>query len=132
MKPKYVAIPAVAAGVGAALAVRENRKERVPYTFKDGVVAITGGSRGLGLVLANSVVPGIFGRAMRLTARFLPGPTGPEGNLLRTGWESRSAITRSPLLALTQLAAEQNNELPVEEWTPPVPTTVRNWPTALG
>ncbi|QNF32004.1 SDR family oxidoreductase [Adhaeribacter swui] len=43
------------AGVGAILAIRALAREQNKYSFRDKVVVITGGSRGLGLVLARQL-----------------------------------------------------------------------------
>lgn len=48
---------------------------------------------------------------MAALTRFLPGPAGAEGDVARTGWESRSAVAPSILTSATDQAAAENNEL---------------------
>ncbi len=60
---------------------------------------------------ANALAPGLTAGVMKLAARALPGPTGPEGNRPQKGWASASALAPSPLTHLGDEAAERNNEL---------------------
>jgi NAD(P)-dependent dehydrogenase (short-subunit alcohol dehydrogenase family) len=49
---------------------------------------------------------------LRLTVRFLPGPTGQDGDRAQTGWQSQSAVSPSILTRTTDEAAVQNNQVP--------------------
>jgi NAD(P)-dependent dehydrogenase (short-subunit alcohol dehydrogenase family) len=55
--------------------------------------------------------PRLTAGALRLLARLLPGPAGPEGNVALPGLACRPAAP-SPLTALADRAAQANNELP--------------------
>jgi hypothetical protein len=61
-------------------------------------------------IIGNAIFPNLFGWAMKLANRFLPGPTGPKGNKLRSGWESRSERAPNWLTHLADRATERNNE----------------------
>lgn len=61
-------------------------------------------------ILASTLFPGLFARSLQLAVRLLPGPQGEQGDEARSGWESQSGFTRSPIMAPTQRAAEENNE----------------------
>jgi NAD(P)-dependent dehydrogenase (short-subunit alcohol dehydrogenase family) len=61
-------------------------------------------------IVASTLFPRLFARTLQFVVRLLPGPQGEEGDEARSGWESQSAFTRSPIMAPTQRAAEQNNE----------------------
>ena len=63
------------------------------------------------LEIANHLVPNITGHAMAIFNWFLPGPTGAEGDRLRTGWESQSALAPSVLTVLSDKETVENNEL---------------------
>jgi NAD(P)-dependent dehydrogenase (short-subunit alcohol dehydrogenase family) len=60
--------------------------------------------------VVDSVAPGFMARVMMLVNRLLPGPTDDGGNEIRTGWESRSSWSPSPVTALSDRAAVENNE----------------------
>ncbi|HET6387387.1 MAG TPA: SDR family oxidoreductase [Armatimonadota bacterium] len=62
------------------------------------------------LVLGASLFPGMTARAMALLNRILPGPTADRGEIVKTGWESRSRRAPSVLTHLADRAAERNNE----------------------
>ena len=62
-------------------------------------------------VRMNQLTPSTVARAAALANRFLPGPTGPEGDRHRRGRESQTAVTESFATVLTQKAALKNNEL---------------------
>lgn len=61
-------------------------------------------------ILLNSLAPGLLAELMALTNRLLPDPTGPEGDTVRPGRESRSPLAPSPLTALSDRATLANNE----------------------
>jgi NAD(P)-dependent dehydrogenase (short-subunit alcohol dehydrogenase family) len=63
-------------------------------------------------IAMNGVAPGLLSRLMTVANRMLPKPVGEEGNREREGQRSETAITRSPLTALTRQAAIRNNERP--------------------
>ena len=63
-------------------------------------------------VLANAVMPNTVARALQATSALLPGPAGPEGNQRRSGWQSLSDWAPSWLIRLTEIAADENNEVP--------------------
>jgi NAD(P)-dependent dehydrogenase (short-subunit alcohol dehydrogenase family) len=62
-------------------------------------------------VILNALFPNQIAYAMELVTRVLPGPTGPEGDEARSGWQSPSALAPSILTRLTERAAAANNEL---------------------
>ncbi|MEA2574726.1 MAG: hypothetical protein QOH93_2024 [Chloroflexia bacterium] len=61
-------------------------------------------------IVASTLFPGLFARSLQLAVRLLPGPQGEQGDTARSGWESQSGFTRSPIMAPTHRAAEENNE----------------------
>ena len=62
-------------------------------------------------VLARTLAPELFQDAMAIVARLLPGPTGADGDVARSGKQSESEWAPSKLTAPTYSAAEKNNEL---------------------
>jgi short-subunit dehydrogenase len=60
--------------------------------------------------LVDQVVPEVSGDLMAMAARYLPRPGGIGTRALK-GAESESALTRSPLTALSERAARENNEM---------------------
>ncbi|MCC7423483.1 MAG: SDR family NAD(P)-dependent oxidoreductase [Planctomycetaceae bacterium] len=58
-----------------------------------------------------ALAPGLTYDLLALTARLLPGFGGIGTNSAR-GWQSETPLTESPLTALTNTAARQNNEIP--------------------
>ena len=60
--------------------------------------------------LLNELSPASFARMMALATRFLPGPTGPEGDRPRRGRESESKWAPSVATTLSDRAAVLNNE----------------------
>lgn len=61
---------------------------------------------------ANALVPGVTARVLQLVSAALPKATGPEGNVLKTGWESRTpSLVHSPLVQSSYDAAVRNNNL---------------------
>ena len=64
-------------------------------------------------IVANVAAPNIIGSVMKLVNRFLPGPTEPSGNELRSGWQSRSAdFPPRWVTGLADAAIDRNNESP--------------------
>ncbi len=55
--------------------------------------------------------PGLTASLMTLFERFLPRPTGDRGDVLKTGWESRSSVAPSMLTRLADKATAENNGL---------------------
>jgi NAD(P)-dependent dehydrogenase (short-subunit alcohol dehydrogenase family) len=62
-------------------------------------------------ILANTLTPGLFAGVMKIAGRLLPSPTSEEGDIMRTGWESWSRWSPSPLTVLSDKSAGENNEL---------------------
>jgi short-subunit dehydrogenase len=62
-------------------------------------------------ILARTVAPELFARAMSLVNRMLPEATGPDGNRTEDGRTAGSAWASSKVLAPTYAAAQRNNEL---------------------
>jgi hypothetical protein len=60
-------------------------------------------------VLFHGLFPGLTADLLGVVNRFLPSPGGI-GEVSAPGRESEFGITRSPLTALSQKAAAQNNE----------------------
>lgn len=92
----------LALGIGL-LAVREVIRASRQILLRGKVVVITGGSRGLGLLVARR-----FGH-LALLNRFLP-KYGGIGQSKVNGWSSRSAWSPSILTTLADRAASANNE----------------------
>lgn len=59
----------------------------------------------------NGVAPGAVAFGTKLFAASLPGYAGPEGDLIKSGHESRSPVSPSILTALNDKASVENNEL---------------------
>jgi NAD(P)-dependent dehydrogenase (short-subunit alcohol dehydrogenase family) len=70
---------------------------------------ITGGSRGLGLVLARQLAA--EGARLTLLARLLRGAAGPNGDVAQPGRAIGSDWTASKIFAPMYAAAQRNNEL---------------------
>jgi NAD(P)-dependent dehydrogenase (short-subunit alcohol dehydrogenase family) len=62
------------------------------------------------LTVLQTLFPGFMAQGLQLMQRLLPGPTWPQGDQLKRGWESRSAWAPSPLTQLADRAAVANNE----------------------
>jgi NAD(P)-dependent dehydrogenase (short-subunit alcohol dehydrogenase family) len=63
------------------------------------------------LIIGNALFPNITGSAMKLANSILPPPGDPEGDSLRSGWESRSETSMLRWLArFTDRTTAQNNE----------------------
>jgi NAD(P)-dependent dehydrogenase (short-subunit alcohol dehydrogenase family) len=62
-------------------------------------------------ILARTVAPELFARAISLVNRLLPMATGPEGDRSEDGRSAGSASTSSKILAPMYVAAQRNNEL---------------------
>jgi short-subunit dehydrogenase len=67
------------------------------------------------LRLANGVFPAFVAEALSLVSRVLPRPVGTEGDRLKRGWESQSAIAPSLLTRSADDAASHNKEGPQRE-----------------
>ena len=74
-------------------------------------------------VLAEAAMPNTVAMALQATSAMLPGPAGHEGDQRRSGWQSLSDWAPSSLLRLTEIAADENNEVPTGA---PAPAAV--WP----
>ena len=61
-------------------------------------------------VAAHGISPGAMSAAFDVMARLLPGPTGPEGDVMTRGWDNREKAP-SLLTRLSDEAARRNNEL---------------------
>lgn len=61
--------------------------------------------------MLNELAPALMAHAMAVTARLLPGPTGPEGDRRRRGRESESKWAPSFATTLSDRAAVLNNEV---------------------
>jgi NAD(P)-dependent dehydrogenase (short-subunit alcohol dehydrogenase family) len=59
--------------------------------------------------IVNATLPRLTGNLMALANAALPGPTGPEGDQLKTGWESQTALSPSLLTRLADRATVANN-----------------------
>jgi NAD(P)-dependent dehydrogenase (short-subunit alcohol dehydrogenase family) len=59
----------------------------------------------------NGVFPAFVAEALSLVCRLLPGPNGVEGNQLKRGWQSQSAMAPSFLTGPADRAACHNNEV---------------------
>ena len=63
-------------------------------------------------VAAAALAPNLTAWATGTTNRLLPSATDSGGSESRTGWESASLLAPSPLTALSDRAAVENNEMP--------------------
>ena len=63
-------------------------------------------------VLASAAMPNTMALALHAASSLLPGPTGPEGDQRRSGWQSASDWAPSSLIRLSEIAASENNEAP--------------------
>jgi NAD(P)-dependent dehydrogenase (short-subunit alcohol dehydrogenase family) len=64
------------------------------------------------LRLVNCLFPSLVAEASSLVARLLPGPADLEGDQLKPGWESQSAVAPSLLTRAADRAAAANKESP--------------------
>jgi short-subunit dehydrogenase len=64
------------------------------------------------LRLINGIFPAFIAEALSLVSRVLPGPTGAEGDKLKRGWESQSAIAPSFLTRPSDHVADDHKEEP--------------------
>jgi NAD(P)-dependent dehydrogenase (short-subunit alcohol dehydrogenase family) len=64
------------------------------------------------LVLGSELMPETAARARAMVNLMLPGPTGPEGDELHTGWESFSDAAPSAVTRFSDQATIDNNEMP--------------------
>lgn len=63
------------------------------------------------LIIGGALFPNIIGSAMKVANSFLPPPGDPDGDALRSGWESRSETSMPKWLArFADRATAQNNE----------------------
>jgi NAD(P)-dependent dehydrogenase (short-subunit alcohol dehydrogenase family) len=60
---------------------------------------------------ANAIAPSLVAAGMILATRFLPGPSGSEGDRQKQGWESQSRWAPSFVTQLGDRAAVRNNEV---------------------
>ena len=60
--------------------------------------------------VAHAVSPGALHRSLRIINSLLPAMNSTSGTTARSGWESRSAWSPSPLTTLADRAVERNNE----------------------
>jgi short-subunit dehydrogenase len=64
------------------------------------------------LRLVNGMFPALVAEALSLACRILPGPNGADGNQLKRGWQSQSAIAPSLFTRRADRAASDNKEKP--------------------
>ncbi len=88
----------------------ERAVAKIVEACRRGQPALTLGMPARAAIIGNAIFPNLFGRAMKLVNRFLPGPVGLEGNELRSGWQSRSERAPDWLTHLADRATEHNNE----------------------
>ncbi len=64
-------------------------------------------------LVANEVIPGVVAGALKFFNALLPraNSANVEGNIAKTGWESRSAVVPSVLTQLNDQATVENNEI---------------------
>jgi NAD(P)-dependent dehydrogenase (short-subunit alcohol dehydrogenase family) len=61
------------------------------------------------LALADSLFPGLTGRAMAVVDRLLPAPEPGAGDAVKSGWQSQSPLAPSPITQLADRATEEYN-----------------------
>jgi NAD(P)-dependent dehydrogenase (short-subunit alcohol dehydrogenase family) len=76
--------------------------------YGDPHLTITAAARAA--IVADAIVPGLVADATTIAAKLLPPPGGPDGDRLRAGYESRTALAPSVLTTLSNRAAARNNE----------------------
>jgi NAD(P)-dependent dehydrogenase (short-subunit alcohol dehydrogenase family) len=96
--------PLVSTSAGAAA-------RQIVDALRHGDAALTITARAKLLAVLNGVAPGLTGEALKAANRLLPDPTGPSGDVRRTGWESFSDASPSALTRLADRATAENNEL---------------------
>jgi NAD(P)-dependent dehydrogenase (short-subunit alcohol dehydrogenase family) len=89
----------------------ESAARQIVDAVRHGDEALTITLRAKVLGALDGLAPGLVGRAMKAANRLLPQPTGPDGDALRTGWESFSDASPSMLTGLADRAVAENNEL---------------------
>jgi NAD(P)-dependent dehydrogenase (short-subunit alcohol dehydrogenase family) len=97
-------LPLISLGVSRAARRILDAVERGAVHTSIGLPAAIGGR-------VHGLMPGATVRLMRLVARLLPGPGGI-GEELRTGAESTTVISESPLTALGRRAADRQGQRP--------------------
>jgi hypothetical protein len=93
---KHLAKVGLMAGIAGALS--QDAVQRSKFSFRDRSVLVTGGSRGLGLLIVD------------IMNALLPKPLPVGDSESRSGWESRSALSPSLLTRLADRATQENNE----------------------
>jgi hypothetical protein len=63
-------------------------------------------------IAGNAIAPNFTGAAMKLVNRILPPPTTPDGDQLRTGWQSRHRPANVFTRHLDQATARNNERQP--------------------
>jgi len=64
-----------------------------------------------GAAALSTLFPNLTAKFMSLGARLMPAPTTEEGDAQKTGWDSRTQWSPSPLTSLADKATVENNEL---------------------
>ena len=88
----------------------ESAARRIIEACRFGDSDLTIGPQARAATWANAIAPGIVAAGMMLATRFLPGPTGSEGDRQKRGWESQSRWAPSIVTHLGDRAAAKNNE----------------------
>ena len=77
---------------------------------RHGRAQLVTGAQGKLAAGANALFPEFTAQLLKLTTHLLPGENPEDGDELRTGWQSRSALAPSLLTTLSDRAARRNNE----------------------
>ncbi len=101
-----------AMGAGAPLITvsAEHAAKQVVRALRDGDHELVIGAAAKLLVLADAIAPELVADVMSVVARAMP-KASPEGDEIRTGWESRSRWAPSPLTRRADREVERHNEL---------------------
>jgi NAD(P)-dependent dehydrogenase (short-subunit alcohol dehydrogenase family) len=89
----------------------ESAAQQIVDACRYGDPELTIGPHARAAILANAIAPGLVAAGMMLATRFLPGPSGSEGDRQKAGWESQSRWAPSFVTQLGDRAAVRNNEV---------------------
>ncbi len=89
----------------------ERAARQIVEACRAGLPELTVSTQARTLVIMNALFPNLLAPLFALVARFLPAPTGREGDEVKSGWESRTPLAPSIITRLSDRATVANNEL---------------------
>jgi len=89
----------------------ERAARQIVEACRAGTPELTVSTQARTLVIMNALFPNLLAPLFALVARFLPAPTGREGDEAKSGWESRTPLAPSIVTRLSDRATVANNEL---------------------